>query len=339
METIWYYLKTPGNSYQLNQGPYSQNNRPFSYVMVKESLMTSYLHTGSYILAVDSITKDVMTSMGWNLISEDYVLITSPDIPETGIASAYDSHSFSVNSSLGSLPNPGWVLKYRTDEGILKTDTLANSGTTYTLPAISDPSQYLVNQDGYIEMSLTFIYQQNNQHAQSRPFKIYLGLKPIITEAEVIEKVDNAPYDSYNAHYAVKYKGASSIKVSVEQEYNPKLHVKIIKEPYIAYGIADNLFKSGYTWIDFTAENQFGKSYYTLEIEPYDTAYEEGNISNVSVRGLGTAQRIIVCDILGNTVLHSADRQQLRNLPANRIFIVKEYHNGEIIKTYKYSNR
>ena len=260
------------------------------------------------------------------------VKIISNTVPETGITSAYYSHQFTIEESDWDISNPQWELVLPESNGDSETTTLTDDNFSCTTPPISDENKYKINSDGVIEGQLFFSCVINGKEINAIPFNIYFELKPVIESATILEIKDNAPYKSYDAYFKVVYRGAERIKVSVEEEYSAKIFSQYIYEPYIAYGVADHITSPYYAWIDFVAENKYGKATYTIELEPYGVVAE--------VDGICIDNEDDVLEVYNATGLKIGtinDMSDLNSLSYKGLLIIKRVNNNqviEIIKTY-----
>ena len=280
-----FWITANNGKYKLASSPYSYNNVPFAYLEQDSdnaSLMSANLSTGTYVLQIDETTQDILNSLGWNTQKPASITIIGEDVPETGLASAYESHRFTISKKDISITNPQWTLNIPDSNGDLEIITLKDEGLSCTTPPITDENKYIINSDGEIEAQLFFTCVSNGQVIKTPPFKIYFELKPIIEYATILDIHDNAPYVSYDATYKVKYRGTDRIKVSVEEEYGSKVKSRYINEPYIAFGTADHITSPYYAWIDFIAENEYGKSIYTIELQPYGVTSNVSTIDNAN---------------------------------------------------------
>ncbi len=262
-------LNTKNKSFNLASPPYSQSRIPFSELNEPNSLLSLPELTSNHIFQIDDYTQCILEEIGWNISSPIPLSIKGSDISDNGLASSYKSHSFYVEGEINNLKNTYWILSMPLSKGGYSELILEDTDLKCTVPAIEDEKLYKININGDIEGNLTFIGERDGMTIKSFPFKIYFELKPLIESVEVINIIDNSPYDSYDVHYRVKYRGADMLRVSVDEEYGSHQNISYITEPVIATGIADHITSPFYAWIDFVATNKYGRSSYTLEFEPY----------------------------------------------------------------------
>lgn len=336
-QTFWL---TGGTNYQLLSPPYSRNNPPFTFLADGNTLMGGKLETGDYVLKVDETTQAIMNELGWNVQMSPIALrITSDDVPHTGITSAYIKHRFrieGVNSS--TIQNPSWSLQLPLANGETQIKMLKDEGLSCTTSPITNEKQYKISQDGFIDGTINFTCTLRGQEINVIPFKVHFELKPFIEYAKIEKIKDNAPYESYDAYYKVKYRGAEKIHVSVEEEYSSKLRSWYVTEPYIAYGIADHITAPYYAWLDFTAENQYGKSVYTIELQPYGVVSESA-ISSLQSFSSTDNDIFEVYSVSGIKISTLKNLSDIDKISYKGILLIRQMRNGTIVKSFKFHTK
>lgn len=208
------------------------------------------------------------------------VNIISDDTSNDHCVSAYKDNRFYVDIDAGDITDPVWTLSMPMSDGSIKTIALPDDINSCVLPSIKDINSYQVNSYGNIKCTLLFSCRIRGAVVKSAPLELFVDLKPFIESATVEKIVNHAPKPSYDAYYVVKYSGADRIRVSVEEEYGSALHTNVINEPGIASGIAENITAPYYAWIDFVADNEYGRSVYTIELGPYGEVLNSGPSSD-----------------------------------------------------------
>lgn len=341
-----FFVRIAAGEFKLAPPPYSHDKLPFIFLDDPNSLMGDRVSAGSYVLDVDNATQAILNDLGWDIKATPSVSIVSDDVPDTGIASSYQEHNFRAESIFSSMQSPAWTYKLPLADGSVRTINLPDSALSCTVPAVDNPDLYRINQDGDIEASLQFSCIVNGMKVQAAPFRLTLELKPLIEYAEITEIVDNAPYLSYDAHYKVKYRGADKVKVSVEEEYSSKLKSCYIREPYIAAGVADHITAPYYAWIDFTAENKYGKSVYTIELEPHGASWSKSHAGSGSTAGrhataIGVQpgnDRFEVYDVNGISLGTVTDLADIDRISRKGLLIIKHLRDGITVRTFKRMN-
>ncbi|MDE6199021.1 MAG: hypothetical protein K2G06_04180, partial [Muribaculaceae bacterium] len=188
--TFW--VNTGNTTYQLAEPPYTKECPPFVFLKDKNSLMRSDLNAGDYILNVDQTTGTILHSLGWNTQSP-LISIFSDDVDETGLASAYSSHRFRINTdnlpSEATIINRKWTLELPLANGEIQSLGLTDNNLSCTTAPIENEENYKINSDGDIEAQLKFRCTIDGTET-SVSFKIYFELKPLI-EYAVIDRIED----------------------------------------------------------------------------------------------------------------------------------------------------
>lgn len=303
--------------------------------------MRPTLYNGDHILAIDTSTQTIINELGWNVKTPVKINIQSSDVPNTGLASAYTQHYFSIDRGNLNIANPVWTLSMQLSDGSAETTFLTDKNLTCTTLPIVNENRYKIEQDGLIKASLNFSCTIDGKEEKAMPYSLYLELKPFIEYAKIEKIVDNYPYDSYDAHFSVKYRGAESITYFVEEEYSTVLIAKIINEPYLAYGVADHITSSDYAWIDFTAENSYGTATYTIELQPYGVTEMNQMTKNEKTEDYNDCGYLHIdshydaYDMHGRLVGRFSSINELKASLSKGFYIVKAYDNDNITRTFK----
>ena len=252
--------------------------------------------------------------------------IECDETPESGILSAYTQPGFIIKTDIPALSSLGWNLTLPLKKGgyrdIIQNRRYADRALSCILSPIDDPSAYDITEDGLLKATLNFSGILPDGSTLSCSYDFTLDFKPFI-EYAVIERIeDQAPYQSYNAYYKVKYHGADKIKVSVEEEFGSKVMATYLYEPYIAYGCASHVTAPYKAWIDFMVENNYGKDTYTIELLPYGEVANgvdiiDGDASDVA------DELIKVYDVNGRKIAVINDISDAYGLPVKGLLILK----------------
>ena len=211
-----------------------------------------------------------------------------------------------------------------------------------SLEKIENVDKYIVNINGDIECTLRFTCEIGGQRVEALPFRVFLGLKPVIECVKMT--TDGKPSNSfYNANYTVFYRGADYIKVSVEEEYGSILNTEYIYEPNIATGIARQIRAPYYAWIDFGAKNQYGTTTYTVELEPYgvivdaNDSYPSVRVSCDKNQNQNHDQPLIirVYDVFGHELGVLDSVEDMNHIDYNGIVVLKHFMGDQCVETSK----
>ena len=108
------------------------------------SLMSGTLNTGNYVLQVDHATQTILNELGRNTIPTPPIKITSSDIPDSGLASAYKTHQFKIESNNPSIKNPKWEFIMPLANGQTQSIFPTDNGFSCTIAPITNENVYPV---------------------------------------------------------------------------------------------------------------------------------------------------------------------------------------------------
>ena len=122
-----------------------------------------------------------------------------------------------------------------------------------------------------------------------------------------------------------------------------------INAPYIATGCAAHIKSPYYAWIDFEVENEYGKSLYTIELQPYgvvsptcDPAPTPIDRFFTQVSDCGSENgilRIDVYDKTGSFITHLNELNEINHLDTKGFLVARiTKKNGDIL-TQKFITR
>lgn len=215
---------------------------------------------------VDEISIDVLRSIGWKFESDELLKIVSDELGESGVGSAYQSHSFRIETNGKEISSPKWSFYLTTKVG---KEELIKSGTgnTFEIPAIQSPDKYRININGDLEGTVEFNCTCDGKDIGARPYHISLGVKPTIISVENIERIpmDNSD-DNYRLSFDIHYRGSDHVSVVVEEDGNTFLQTVLIYEPVYAHALSSGICRIFNSWVHIKATNEYGKATYTIEL-------------------------------------------------------------------------
>ena len=155
------------------------------------------------------------------------------------------------------------------------------------------------------------------------------GQEPVITAINItnIDRHDDAYFDVY---YEVFCTDADRLIVSVDEEYGARIKEWVFDEPDMVSGVAPNISSLHGAWIDFTAENEYGKTVITAEFTPGGILVPTDPIISGVLQLHDTDAEICRMEVFGINGTHVATLQepaQLSELPAG-VYIIKYYDRG-----------
>lgn len=135
-----FWVNTASGKFKLSSPPYTTNCPPFVFLEDEASLMRSNLHVGDFILDIDSLTLSIINEMGWNTQIPKKIEISSEDVPESGLASAYRTHKFYIKGGDIAISNPKWTLSMPLSDGTVEYVELADNNLSCNIQPINNVS-------------------------------------------------------------------------------------------------------------------------------------------------------------------------------------------------------
>lgn len=231
----------------------------------EDSLMDYDVENHDYDLLVDDLTLNILNELGWNFNSSSAVSIKSDDIDNTGITSAYSSHSFYIFPSQNNISSCSWKLILPSTDGTPTTCAESNN-QTFVIPAVSNPDAYEHSIEGDIHGCVTFdgVVDGETVHLT---YPIILELAPRIISASVISTMANPENPNYfDAVVEITYEGSHYIHAYVEEEYNPYLTSYYSSTPFYTKMYLTNIAAYGDAWLDITVRNDYGSDNQSLDL-------------------------------------------------------------------------
>lgn len=302
------------------------------------SLMHYDIEPGDKEFSVDELTLELLRQIGWN-IPETYIIrIEGEDIDDSGIASAYESHTFHIsNPSNKVLSDVNWQFSLPLVNGEYSVEKTASGTTSFSIPAIVNPESYKVNINGDIYGEVLLTATVDGEVLTDR-YRVSLELKPKILDVAIVSKQLIESNTFYDIIFTAKYTGANYIQVAAEQEYDTIVLNKIISEPFFAHASFSRLSPFEYTWIDIFVNNKYGSDTYTIEIPPFENERQPySEISKITFDDI-KATEIKVYDVFGIHIATLNSASQLQNLMGNKIYILKLTDSNGNKKTIKYKH-
>ena len=197
------------------------------------------------------------------------LIITGNDIPESGLASAYISHSFRIDGEgIGNITDGKWAFVLPSSNGEETVVKSAEDGLTFDIDSLSNPDDFTISKDGIICGKIRFSGILDGQ-AVDLQLDVTIDLKPLISNVTCeTQKIEG--YDSYNAFCSAEYKGADYVYVGVEEEYGSCKLTQFLQKPYSGRFVCRDITSPYYAWIDIEAVNKYGRTVYTIELPPFD---------------------------------------------------------------------
>lgn len=317
--------------------PVFVKSKSMVYLDNRKSLMHYDLIPGDKQLKIDSTTTELLKKIGWNFNST-IVTIIGDNIPETGICSAYDSHSFLLsNPENDLLSDISWqfLIENKNNEYIPIAD--ASGTTVFEIESVSNHEEYNINPDGDLN-GLILCNLKINGVQKQLSYRLSLELSPMIFSITTPDITSTSDY-FYDCSFVVDYSGCNHLMVNLEQENMSIIVSDYVYEPFLAHVSVPHISKHLYTWIDIIAENDYGETIETIEIPPLDTISDEFQSINPISRDQLYSGKYEIYDISGNLIMSNATYSDLNRLQSSKIYILKTVSESNEIKTIKYIKR
>ncbi|MDR0681918.1 MAG: hypothetical protein LBG15_08760 [Dysgonamonadaceae bacterium] len=308
---------------------FSQQTFSFSYEEPLGSVNTSQS-------PIDTKTRQVLTDIGW-IAQDDAIKINCSGINETGIASVYNSYTFTASANGGNITNHQWTYRIKKNDGTYETIRTTNT-PAFTISPVTISSQYARNSDGNIigEIGLTGTVNGVNQKTT---MTLYLDYAPdeITFSTKIIHKTDWV----YDVEFALSSKGAESLSMTTQ---NWDTGVAWINDftgyQYIKLVVSNLPYESEMGFI-FEATNQYGHKEITYDMpkvypqmNPF--IYDRGVINSLGEK----VASFEAYTVDGRYVTQANSKAALNSVLQSDIYIVRSKDaEGNVLQTEKIINK
>lgn len=324
--------------YKLYAPPVYELGKSLVYLDNTRSLMHHDLNVGDKSFRVDAVTRELLDSVGWGLSDQPAVEISSVDVDLTGIASAYESHNFSVNYD-GQLTNGYWSYVVESKEGPDVTIKEQSGGDSFEIPALDNIGRFARNVNGDLCGKIRYTGELNGVKVQDA-FSLYLEVEPVITKVEIVSQTPSADSLYYDLLFNVTYLGADVVKYEVEQDMAISYIDRYsVEESFIAHCKVPHLMADFTTWVDISVKNAYGSDKYTIELPPFGQQFDNQSPAGVENLVKSDANSVFEVYSVSGVRLGCFDNTDcFDELPAG-IYLIKHYDNSGLAKTIKYVKR
>lgn len=234
-------------------------NRSLRFLTSAESLMY-YKGEGKIDMPVDDVTLSLLGATGWSMADDAKVKIAGRDIDDTGIASAYKSHTFYIMAGDNAVSDRRWECRLPLKSGGYETiATSADEEFTVPVVAEGDEDRYRRTIDGDIRALVTLEGKAGGEDVKSE-YVMTLEMKPRILSAGLVSVEPDEDNESYNkVTIEVRYEGSNDISAMLSEKSGFFIYPCTSYTPYYA--------TMTFTYIDLTdgasvevyAENAYGR--------------------------------------------------------------------------------
>lgn len=225
-----------------------------------------YDDLGNVDLSVDRTTLDLLSEIGWDFGMTGLVEIVCDELGESGLGSAYESYTFTLNTSL-SFSSYEWHYILPIKGGGTENVASSTLGKSFTIPAINDEDKYERTIEGDIRGTVSFTGYTKDGTKYTAYYNVTLELRPHIISANIVS-ITPCSYDEtyYNVVVEVYYTGSHYLHLSLESEYSPSVDAKFSNTPYYARIMFTDVDSWGYAKINIIARNDYGSDTAMIEI-------------------------------------------------------------------------
>ena len=261
------YVEGNDRSYRLYAPKTFDNSASLVYLDESSSMMYYDLTEGDKVFQVDAATVDVLRSIGWN-VQKKTIQIVSDELSPTGIASAYQPHTFRLNATNHSaLSDVRWSFSLRTKAGRDTIIASVQNQTEFCISAIENETLYERNVNGDL-YGLVEVSAWVDGELMKDAYRVSLELKPKVLSSVVTSRQCSASGDTYEMDITVGYVGSDVLLTTVEEENSSTQISQYVYEPFQAHCHFSDLSSESYLWIDLSVENDYGVDVKTLEFGP-----------------------------------------------------------------------
>lgn len=253
--------------------------------------------------------------------------IVSNDIDSTCIASAYQEHSFELESEYTTTGN--WTFLLPNTENEYVQISYKNNSKTFTIEPISNKDQYQKDSNGNI-VGIVKCSAYNNGVEYNAEYSVTFELRPVITNIVIKQIIPQSNGQMSDIYFDVYYAGTDRLEMSIEREYSVATRNSFIDEPSIAHIKATNIYNSVYSWIRIIASNEYGTAVKTLEVSPEgNVATLDGDITKIQNSRIFADAEITVVSPSGNVLYRGHDLNEFKKSHTGLYLIISKDKNGK----------
>lgn len=249
--------------YRLYAPKQFDENKSLKYLSDPNRLMY-YKDEGVKDLFIDEVTLDLLNTIGWSK-PDNNIKTAGEGINDTGIASAYQSHTFSIQTDNTEITEHQWEYKLPLATGGYET-VATSSDAEFTTSAITDEEKYKHTIDGDIRGLITFTGKSNGENVTGT-YCLTSELKPHILSANIISITKNPKSpDYYDIVVEVHYEGGNYLHSTIEEEHSSIVNTVFSNTPYYTRLTFTDVDLYGSAQVTITARNDYGSDTAVLEI-------------------------------------------------------------------------
>lgn len=332
-ETGYVYALRRDNAYKL-YAPETYDEYKSLKSSCDPSSIMYYDDLGNVDLSVDRTTLDLLSEIGWDFGMTGLVEIVCDELGESGLGSAYESYTFTLNTSL-SFSSYEWHYILPIKGGGTEDVASSTSGTSFTIPTINEEDKYERTIEGDIRGTVSFTGYTQDGTKYTAYYNVTLELRPHIISANIVS-ITPCSYDEtyYNVVVEVYYTGSHYLHLSLESEYSPSVDAKFSNTPYYARIMFTDVDSWGYAKINIIARNDYGSDTAMMEI-PSSLNYATYN--SLSIEDILHSRDLTVKAYSINGVfLGEINNLEELKEKGEKLLILKVYSDNINVRTQKY---
>lgn len=326
------YAAQNDTRYRLYAPKQFDENKSLKYLSDPNSLMY-YKDEGVKDLVIDEVTLDLLNTIGWNK-PDNNIKIIGKDIGNTGITSAYQSHTFSIQTDNTEITEHQWEYKLPLATGGYET-VATSSDTEFTTPSITDEEKYKHTIDGDIRGLITFTGKSNGENVTGT-YCLTSELKPRILSTNIISITKNPKSsDYYDIAVEVHYEGGNYLHSTIEEEHSSIVNTVFSDTPYYTRLTFTGVDLYGSAQVTLTARNDYDSDTAVLEI-PSITSSINNVIPDINASNDYSSIKVFIPSGLYLGVVENICEVEKFN---KELLILKMQDKNGRTKTVKYINK
>lgn len=276
-------------------------------------------------MQIDDATVDILSTMKTFTIGDK---IVGSRISSDGIGSAYEPHTFTLNSSQQDAEDYEWTFKLKTTSGSFSTVSTGRE-SSFTIEEVKTPDSYFVNNNGDLEGLVECTYTVGGSAYKANSLPLSLELQPVIEYISEPVLSYNDDY-TFNASFTIGYKGANFVEVLVEEDYDNIVRSYRFDEPFIAHAKTGKITTLYDSWITVVVRNKYGETSETMHFGP------TAGVHDPDISADGNASFIHVYSIDGKLVYSGQMAEFNSDCLTPGVYIKKSYNDSICTATTKF---
>lgn len=272
------YAEKKDDRYKLYAPQQFENGKSLKFSCDSTSVM--YYADVSRNLAIDDITMELLSEIGWQRKYVSDVHIVCDEIDNTGIASAFSDYRFYLSTTGGATDSDCWSLSIPLNDG--NVEEITSTDKIFNIKALNNIDICKRNIDGFIPCTVKYQGRQNGKEIECL-YNLSLKPTPVIDRIKILEYTQNEKDPTfYNAEIEVCYRGGENCVCEIEEETNPCITNYFSKNTYYTRFFVKNVDSWGSATAYITVSNSLGNVMESIELDPSDIySLKDVHVANV----------------------------------------------------------